>query len=120
MGGWRTRNEHPIHSPHLRVRAQGLASAPVWDSSVSSINAVISASDFINILTQLRHSVNAGASPLSDAEMDAHTIRWVRAAVAGFVLGRRCGAAAEGIGACGRSGGKGGGGHVCLDSAAPA
>jgi len=61
------------HTP----RVQGIASAPVWDTYASSITGVISASDFINILTRLRHSVTAGANPMSEAEMDAHTIRWV-------------------------------------------
>lgn len=42
---------------------------------MASINGVISASDFIHILTRLRHSVTAGANPMSEAEMDAHTIR---------------------------------------------
>lgn len=60
----------PIHS-------QGIASAPLWDSDKHTINGVISASDFINILKRLRHSVSAGGNPMSEVEMDAHTIRWV-------------------------------------------
>lgn len=39
---------------------------------------VISASDFINILTRLRVSVSKGGNPMSEAEMDAHTIRGLR------------------------------------------
>uniref|UniRef100_A0A7S3QNI8 CBS domain-containing protein n=1 Tax=Dunaliella tertiolecta TaxID=3047 RepID=A0A7S3QNI8_DUNTE len=73
----------PMRQAFHALHEQGIASAPVWDSSVSSINSVISASDFINILTQLRNSIrHAGASPLSDAEMDAHTIRGLREEVA--------------------------------------
>lgn len=58
--------------------AQGTASAPLWDTTTRSIPGVISASDFITILRRLRHSVSAGANPLSEAEMDAHTIRGLR------------------------------------------
>jgi hypothetical protein len=54
---------------------QGVASAPLWDSERASIAGVISASDFINILTRLRHTVTAGGNPMSEVEMDAHTIR---------------------------------------------
>lgn len=39
---------------------------------------VISASDFISVLTRLRRSVSSGASPLSEDEMDVHTIRALR------------------------------------------
>lgn len=58
---------------------QGTASAPLWDPEERSISGVISASDFINILRRLRHSVSSGANPMSEVEMDAHTIRCVTA-----------------------------------------
>lgn len=57
---------------------QGIASAPLWDTEASTINGVISASDFINILKRLRDSVSVGGNPMSEAEMDAHTIRGLR------------------------------------------
>ena len=66
--------------------SQGVASAPVWDSAAATITSVVSASDFISTLTRLRHSVATGASPLSEAEMDMHTIRSVVTGV-GSMLG---------------------------------
>jgi hypothetical protein len=36
---------------------------------------VISASDFIHMLRRLKHAVSSGNNPLSEAEMDAHTVR---------------------------------------------
>jgi hypothetical protein len=47
---------------------------------------VISASDFIHMLRRLKHAVRAGSNPLSEAEMDAHTVR--RAPGAVCVCGR--------------------------------
>ena len=55
--------------------SQGIASTALWDGSVNRFIGVISASDFIGILTRLRSSVSRGASPMCEAEMDAHTIR---------------------------------------------
>ena len=54
---------------------QGIASAPLWDGTCNDFIGVISASDFISVLTRLRNSVSSGANPMSEAEMDAHTIR---------------------------------------------
>ncbi|KAG2427741.1 hypothetical protein HXX76_012066 [Chlamydomonas incerta] len=68
----------PVRQAFHALHEQGTASAPLWDSSTRSIPGVISASDFITILRRLRHSVSAGANPLSEAEMDAHTIRGLR------------------------------------------
>ena len=64
---------------------QGIASAPIWDSSDSSVIGVLSASDFITILRRLRSSVSSGANPMSEIEMDAHTIRCVAEAAAAAV-----------------------------------
>lgn len=50
----------------------------MWDSEQSAIICVISATDFINIRKRLRVSVSKGASPMSEAEMVAHTIRGLR------------------------------------------
>jgi len=36
---------------------------------------VISASDFIHMLRRLKSAVSSGNNPLSEAEMDAHTVR---------------------------------------------
>eukprot|EP00198_Chlamydomonas_reinhardtii_P013855 XP_001703192.1 predicted protein [Chlamydomonas reinhardtii] len=68
----------PVRQAFHALHEQGTASAPLWDTTTRSIPGVISASDFITILRRLRHSVSAGANPLSEAEMDAHTIRGLR------------------------------------------
>jgi 5'-AMP-activated protein kinase, regulatory gamma subunit len=39
---------------------------------------MLSASDFIQILKRLRSSVSSGANPMSESEMDQHTIRGLR------------------------------------------
>lgn len=53
----------------------GIASAPLWDSEAGAICGIISASDFIHILQRLRSVVSGGNNPLSEQEMDQHTIR---------------------------------------------
>lgn len=70
--------------------AQGIASAPLYDSACGAVVGVISASDFIHTLRRLRHAVSSGSNPLSEAEMDAHTVKgggtggiaWLHPAVA--------------------------------------
>ncbi|CAD7699648.1 unnamed protein product [Ostreobium quekettii] len=57
---------------------QGISSASLWDSNEGNIVGVISASDFIHALRQLRESVSSGGSALSAAEMDRHSIRDMR------------------------------------------
>jgi hypothetical protein len=54
---------------------QGIASAPLYDSQCGAVVGVISASDFIHTLRRLRNAVSSGSNPLSEAEMDAHTVR---------------------------------------------
>jgi len=54
---------------------QCIPSASLWDSREKSIVGVISASDFIQALKQLRESFSSGANALTAAEMDRHTIR---------------------------------------------
>jgi hypothetical protein len=54
---------------------QGIASAPLWDGGLGVVLGVISASDFIHTLRRLRSAVSSGNNPLSEAEMDAHTVR---------------------------------------------
>jgi hypothetical protein len=53
---------------------QGIASAPLYDSQCGAVVGVISASDFIHTLRRLRNAVSSGSNPLSEAEMDAHTV----------------------------------------------
>lgn len=55
---------------------QGCASAPIWDGLEGTVVGVVSASDFIHTLQRLRCAVSrSGNNPLSEAEMDAHTVR---------------------------------------------
>lgn len=54
---------------------QNVPSAPLWDAASATVAGMISASDFIHILVQLRNSVSSGASAMSEAEMDQHTLR---------------------------------------------
>jgi hypothetical protein len=61
--------------PHLWWGTQGTASAPLWDGSEGSVVGVISASDFIHTLRRLRSAISSGHNPMSEAEMDAHTVR---------------------------------------------
>ncbi|KAL6758729.1 hypothetical protein V8C86DRAFT_2589662 [Haematococcus lacustris] len=68
----------PVRQAFHALCEQGIASAPLWDGEASTITGVISASDFIAILTRLRSSVSASGNPMSEAEMDAHTIRGLR------------------------------------------
>lgn len=60
---------------------QGIASAPLWDRSAQDVVGMISASDFIETLKQLRDTASSGGA-LTDSEMDAHTIRATRLAAA--------------------------------------
>jgi hypothetical protein len=48
------------------LHEQGATSAPLWDSQEGTIIGVISASDFIHILTRLKHDITSGANPLSE------------------------------------------------------
>lgn len=52
---------HAFHALH----EQGIPSAALWDSMKGSITGVISASDFIHALKQLRDSISSGASALT-------------------------------------------------------
>eukprot|EP00775_Hariotina_reticulata_P003066 gene3066-3346_t len=68
----------PIRQAFHALHEQGIASAPLWDGVVGAVLGVISASDFIHTLRRLRSAVSSGNNPLSEAEMDAHTIRGMR------------------------------------------
>lgn len=47
------------------LHEQGISSAAVWDSDQGTIAGVISASDFILALRQLRENISSGASALT-------------------------------------------------------
>ena len=64
----------PVRQAFHALHEQGTASAPLWDASAGAIVGVISASDFIQVLTRLRVACAAGSNPMSEAEMDAHTV----------------------------------------------
>lgn len=57
------------------LHEQSIPSASLYDSEENSIVGVISASDFIEALKQLRESVSSGGPAMSAAEMDRHSIR---------------------------------------------
>lgn len=70
---------HAFHALH----DEAIASAPLWDGERHALVGVISASDFIATLQRLRAAAAApGGYALSEAEMDRHTIRAMRALAA--------------------------------------
>jgi hypothetical protein len=58
----------------------GIASAPLWDGEQGRVCGMLSASDFIHMLQRLRSVVSSSANPMSEQEMDLHTIRCAPAA----------------------------------------
>ncbi len=64
----------PVRQAFHALHDQGIASAPVWDATEGAITGVLSASDFIHILRRLRSAVSSGSNPMSEQEMDAHTV----------------------------------------------
>lgn len=56
---------------------------------------VISASDFIHMLRRLKSAVSSGNNPLSEAEMDAHTVRGGEGHWGGGLCGSGGGTAAK-------------------------
>lgn len=68
----------PVRQAFHALHEQGIASAPLWDPKSAQIVGMISASDFIHILRKLRNSISHGANPMSEHEMDMHTIRGLR------------------------------------------
>jgi hypothetical protein len=64
----------PVRQAFHALHEQGIASAPLYDSQCGGVVGVISASDFIHMLRRLKHAVSSGNNPLSEAEMDAHTV----------------------------------------------
>lgn len=70
--------ELPVRQAFHALHEQNVPSAPLWDAASATVAGMISASDFIHILVQLRNSVSSGASAMSEAEMDQHTLRGLR------------------------------------------
>ncbi|KAL3162612.1 hypothetical protein ABBQ38_008659 [Trebouxia sp. C0009 RCD-2024] len=70
--------ELPVRQAFHALHEQGVAAASLWDAQAAQVAGIISASDFIHILRRLRSSVNSGAHPRTEEEMDQHTIRGLR------------------------------------------
>eukprot|EP01024_Parvocaulis_polyphysoides_P006961 TRINITY_DN12068_c0_g1_i1.p1 TRINITY_DN12068_c0_g1~~TRINITY_DN12068_c0_g1_i1.p1 ORF type:complete len:580 (+),score=58.64 TRINITY_DN12068_c0_g1_i1:205-1944(+) len=68
--------DFPVRQAFHALHEQGVASVPLWDGRKGRIAGMISPSDFINALMRLRTTMTQ--SPLSEAEMDSHTIRMMR------------------------------------------
>eukprot|EP01025_Chloroclados_australasicus_P065857 TRINITY_DN8987_c0_g2_i1.p1 TRINITY_DN8987_c0_g2~~TRINITY_DN8987_c0_g2_i1.p1 ORF type:complete len:555 (-),score=65.30 TRINITY_DN8987_c0_g2_i1:432-2096(-) len=68
--------DFPVRQAFHALHEQGVASVPLWDGRMGRIAGMISPSDFINALMRLKSTMTQ--SPLSEAEMDSHTIRMMR------------------------------------------
>jgi len=68
----------PLRQAFHALHEQGLASAPLYCSESGTIAGIVSASDFIATLQRLRSMVNTSSNPMSEQEMDQHTIRGLR------------------------------------------
>eukprot|EP00889_Picochlorum_renovo_P005327 jgi/Picre1/32357/NNA_007703.t1 len=68
----------PLRQAFHALHEQGTASAPLFDTRKGSICGIISATDFITTLQQMRNLVSTSSNPMSEAEMDQHTIRGLR------------------------------------------
>lgn len=68
----------PLRQAFHALHEQGLASAPLYCSESGTVAGIISASDFIATLQRLRSMVSTSSNPMSEAEMDQHTIRGLR------------------------------------------
>jgi 5'-AMP-activated protein kinase, regulatory gamma subunit len=74
--------DYPVRHAFHALHKQSISSAPLWDAAEQAVVGMISASDFIETLRKLRAAAGSGGGALSDAEMDAHTIRAMREAAA--------------------------------------
>jgi hypothetical protein len=72
--------DYSIRRAFHALAEQGIASAPLWDRSTQTVAGMISASDFIETLKQLREASVGQGGALSDIEIDAHSIRALRQA----------------------------------------
>lgn len=68
----------PLRQAFHALHEQGISSAPLFDSQHGTICGMVSASDFITTLQRLRNLVSTSSNPMSEAEMDQHTIRGLR------------------------------------------
>jgi len=68
----------PLRQAFHALYEQGIASAPLFDGEAASVCGIASASDFITTLQRLRSLVSSSSNPMSEAEMDQHTIRGLR------------------------------------------
>ncbi|KAG7668620.1 hypothetical protein Ndes2526B_g03759 [Nannochloris sp. 'desiccata'] len=68
----------PLRQAFHALHEQGLASAPLYCSESGTIAGIVSASDFIATLQRLRSMVSTSSNPMSEQEMDQHTIRGLR------------------------------------------
>jgi hypothetical protein len=81
--------DYSVRQAFHALHRQAITSAPLWDNQQQAIVGMISASDFIETLRKLREAASDGSGALSDAEMDAHTIRAMRTAAATEGMGPR-------------------------------
>ena len=70
----------PVRLAFHALHDERCATAPVWCARSRVLIGTLSASDFVHALVALRSSVTAGASPMSESEMDVHTIERLRSA----------------------------------------
>lgn len=68
----------PLRQAFHALHEQGLASAPLYCSETAAVAGIVSASDFIATLQRLRSMVSTSSNPMSEAELDQHTIRGLR------------------------------------------
>ena len=68
----------PLRQAFHALHEQGLASAPLYCSESGTVAGIVSASDFIATLQRLRSMVSTSSNPMSEPEMDQHTIRGLR------------------------------------------
>lgn len=68
----------PLRQALHALHEQGAASAPLFDPVNACISGMISASDFITTLQHLKILALKSSNPMSEAEMDQHTIRGLR------------------------------------------
>jgi len=69
----------PVRLAFVALHDERVATAPVWCPKARAVVGMLSPSDFVAALVALRSSVTAGASPMSESEMDAHTVGALRA-----------------------------------------
>lgn len=68
----------PLRQALHALHEQGAASAPLFDPVDACISGILSASDFITTLQHLKNLALESSNPMSEAEMDQHTIRGLR------------------------------------------